>query len=83
MATWNELAMRIFGTDSKEEASHLLWGATAFPFASPLHIARQLKDLKKRSGGNFDIAMAIADTEARKELDEINKRNALNPKPNS
>ena len=57
------LVQRIFGTDSAKEADTLLWHCTAFPFASVLHVARQLRDIRKKSGGNFEKAIAIADKE--------------------
>lgn len=50
--TWLDLVRRFWGPCSDEEADALLWNATAFPFASPKHIARQLRKAKQRSGGD-------------------------------
>lgn len=71
--TWIDLAKRIFGTHSDKEAHDLLWFATCFPFGSILHVARQLKDLRIRSNGNFDVAMAIADKEMEEAMQEIRR----------
>ena len=46
-----------------EDRTALLIGATSFPFASGEETVAQLKDMAERSGGDLDVALAIADEE--------------------
>lgn len=62
-ATWLDLVYRFWGPCSNEDADTLLWNCTCFPFGSPLMVARQLKDIKERSGGNITNAVDIVDKE--------------------
>lgn len=59
MATYVDLVKRIWGPCSDKEMEHLLWGCTCFPFGSVLQVARQLRQLKKHSEGNFEIACKL------------------------
>lgn len=64
MATTYDLVRRFFPESTDEECEFLLWETTAFPMASVLTIARQLKSNKKavdnkmsacfRCGTHFD-----------------------------
>ena len=44
--TWFDLVHEVFPDASKEEADFLLWERTAFPFAPPGHISKQLRAYK-------------------------------------
>lgn len=54
-AAWPEL--------SEEQASTVLWNATAFPFNKPRQLWRQLCSMRRRSGTNFHRALHLADHE--------------------
>ena len=56
-ANWLDLVRRIWGECSDADADHLLWECTAFPFAGPIHVARQLRKLKAVAKG--DVGKAI------------------------
>lgn len=71
MPTWKALVDRIWGQCTDKQAEVLLWHCTAFPFVSVFHVARQLKDIKKRSGGDFDKAWRIADEDMNKAMNEL------------
>ena len=49
---------------SDEDQHAILWSGTAYPFATPEYTAEQLRELAEKSGGNLDMALAIADEEA-------------------
>ncbi len=48
-----------------DQLDDLLWNATAYPFAPPGHVADQLAELRRLSGGNYAGAMAIASLDDR------------------
>lgn len=59
MATWNDLARRILGGNKSDEYYEtILWTVTAFPCVGVLHVARQLREFKKRSRGGWSSCMA-------------------------
>lgn len=45
---------------SDEQMDYLLWEGTAYPFASAEHTARQLRDLRRLSGGDFAGALSLS-----------------------
>ncbi len=47
-ATWDDLAERFLPGFPDEVRGYVLWNHTAFPFASPLHTARQLRKFYRR-----------------------------------
>ena len=68
---WPELAW--------PEQYDLLIGATAFPFSGPNETAKQLRDIHKRSGGDFNTAMSIVDAEWNQAMIESDAKKAKEP----
>ena len=60
---WLDEVREIWGKCTEQEASDLLWMCTAFPAADVEHVKKQLVDIKEKSGGDYDRALAIADAE--------------------
>ena len=56
-----EAVKKIWPKASRKERSDLLWDATAFPFADPETIVKQLKKAYKKSKGNVKLALIQAD----------------------
>ena len=48
---------------SKEDCASLLWCCTAFPFADPDTVTRQVREMAEKSGRDLGKAMMIADEE--------------------
>jgi hypothetical protein len=46
-----------------DEIGALLMGATAFPFASPEHVEKQLLEMRAKTDGSLGAALALADKE--------------------
>lgn len=55
----------------ESQYSSLLLGCTAWPCAGPEETERQLKDMAIRSGQDLGMAMAIADTETREAMSQL------------
>jgi len=55
------LAERYYPDLSNEDRYEVLIGATAFPFASPRTLEVQLRQLRRRTDGSLDGALAYAD----------------------
>ncbi len=70
-AMWIDLVNRIWGPCTDEEADALLMNATAFPFAGPIYTARQLRELKKVSGGDIGKAIDFANDATLAEMAKI------------
>lgn len=58
-----EFVRRIWGNCTDGEADTLLWHCTAFPFVDVPRLERQLREVKKKSSGDFQKALKIADAE--------------------
>lgn len=52
-----------FGSLTDKQKMDVLWAGTAFPAGCGDTCARQIAELSKKSGGNYDMAMKIADDE--------------------
>ena len=59
--TVKEFVTRIWGPCTEEQREGLLWHCTAFPCVDVEYLEKQLKKVKKDSGGDYDIAMAQAE----------------------
>ncbi len=59
--TYIQLANRIFGKLTDDQADTLLWHCTAFPCIDNEMLINQLTKIKEESGGDFAIAMKQAD----------------------
>ena len=53
---WRDLVRRIWGPCTDIQADDILINCTAFPFASPLYTARQLRKIKRAFGRDIDRA---------------------------
>ena len=73
-ATWNDLVRRFWGDCTDNEAGALLWSCTAFPFASVRHTAKQLRDLRKKAGGDIQKAIDMSYASYEKEMKEVMHR---------
>ena len=62
---WPDLPDDQYGT--------LLYGATCFPFGSPEQVEQHLKEMAEKTNCNLDMALAIADIETEKAMQEIRK----------
>lgn len=58
---------------SQEDKYQLLMGATAFPFGGPEIIEGQLVELKEKTDGSLDGALAFADAELAAAMNAIDK----------
>lgn len=52
-----------FGSLTDKQKMDVLWAGTAFPAGCGDTCARQLAELSKKSGGDYGLAMKIADDE--------------------
>ena len=57
--TWTEMVRRVseeygLGPPSDDEADFVLWEKTAFPFAPPDHVERQVREFMERAVPAFD-----------------------------
>ncbi len=68
--TWADLVNRFWGPATPEQMDSLLWCGTCFPAGSVLQVARQLRRLKRLSGGDFDKAMEITHREFDEEFEK-------------
>lgn len=50
------------GKCTREQAAGLLWHCTAFPVINADEVERQLKKVKMQSGGDYEKAMAAAES---------------------
>jgi len=71
MATYVDLVRRIWGPCSDKEVEHLLWGCTCFPFGRVLQVARQLRQLRKHSRGDYEIACKLNELAIDEEMRQI------------
>lgn len=55
-----ELLKQYYPHLSEADAGELLMGATAFPFASPEYIEKQLKELREKTDGSLHGALVFA-----------------------
>lgn len=62
-----------YPTLTDEERGELLMGATAFPFCSPEHLESQLVELKEKTDGTLNGALAFADMELDRQMTEFHK----------
>ena len=69
--TWNDFARCFWPGIDDDAAGALLWNCTAFPAASPKHIAYQLRRMR-RMAKTVTKALAIADRELTEELQALN-----------
>ena len=66
--TCREFVERIWGDCTEEQMEGLLWHCTAFPCIGVDELEKQLKKVKKQSGGDYGIAMATAEREIEQAL---------------
>ncbi len=69
-----DLMDRFYPHLDDEGKMDLLMSATAFPFAYPETLERQLKRLRKRTDGTLRGAQAFADRSMRKAHDYVKRR---------
>lgn len=61
--TCREFIERIWGKCTKEQMEGLLWHCTAFPCIDIDELEKQLEEVKRKSGGDYNLAMAQAEKE--------------------
>ncbi len=71
--TYNQLAKRIFGDLTDDQAEVLLWHCTAFPCNSTEQLKIQLAKVREESGGDFALAMQQATDDIEESMKEVNK----------
>ena len=67
-------ARRIFPSLPESDIGELLFGATAFPFAEPGTIERQLLELKEQTDGTLNGMLAFADHELWEAMKEVEEK---------
>lgn len=58
----------------KKDYGELLMSATAFPFGQPEYIEKQLKELKRKTDGTLDGAIAYTHQQLHRAMAKIRKR---------
>ena len=64
-------ARRIFPNLPDSDIGELLFGATAFPFAQPETIEKQLLELKEQTNGTLNGMLAFADRALWETMQEV------------
>ena len=68
--TVKEFVSRVWGEHTEEQREGLLWHCTAFPCIGVQELEKQLKEVKLKSGGDYDIAMQQAEELINKAMKE-------------
>lgn len=56
---------------SEADQGSVLWGATCFPLGSPEMVEKQLKEVREATDGTLGAALAYAENELWKAMEEI------------
>ena len=72
--TCKQFVERIWGKCTKKQMEGLLWHCTAFPCIDVEELEKQLKEVKEKSGGNYDVAMEQAEQSIQRAMEGIKKQ---------